>query len=474
MPDPTEFSPEKFGATFQQFMKDVSAQAPKTEPVFAKRLREHFGTDASKLPEVSEKFTESDLPNVQLALDAYVADPGRTHELVGVVLAHETFGTSMAQLASPAAPHGMDSFVSEGSVQLVNVTLDHGRVLPCVKRGLYLIREGARRLAVLMSAASSSPFEKGLNLEVLASDRSEAEAFLGWIRAERRRRSVYRGKVVSLSEGKYGPAKVDFHDLPQIARADIILPAGILERIERLTVGFSANAQRLAQAGRHLKRGLLLHGPPGTGKTLTAMHLAGRMKERTVILLTGHGLGMLGPSCAMARSLQPATLILEDVDLVAESRARPDGACNVVLFDLLNHMDGLDADADILFLLTTNRPDILEPALASRPGRIDQAFEIPLPDADCRRRLFALYGKGLDLRLGNEDLVIQRTEGASPAFIRELLRKAALVAADEAPGPIVVRDAHVDEALHELVAEGGALTRSLLGFRPKSRRPRDK
>ena len=50
-------------------------------------------------------------------------------------------------------------------------------------------------------------------------------------------------------------------------------------------------------------------------------------------------------------------------------------------------------------MLTTNRPDALEPALAARPGRVDLAIEIPLPDAAARRRLIELYGRGLDLRL---------------------------------------------------------------------------
>ncbi len=46
-------------------------------------------------------------------------------------------------------------------------------------------------------------------------------------------------------------------------------------------------------------------------------------------------------------------------------------AANALLFALLNQMDGLAADTDILFVLTTNRPDSSEPALAARPGRID-------------------------------------------------------------------------------------------------------
>ncbi len=47
-----------------------------------------------------------------------------------------------------------------------------------------------------------------------------------------------------------------------------------------------------------------------------------------------------------------------------------------LLFQLLNEMDGLAEDADVVFVLTTNRADLLEPALAARPGRVDQAIEL--------------------------------------------------------------------------------------------------
>ena len=87
----------------------------------------------------------------------------------------------------------------------------------------------------------------------------------------------------------------------------------------------------------------------------------------------------------MARVLEPATIILEDVDLIGTQRDRQMVDANALLFELLNQMDGLADDADILFLLTTNRPDVLEPALAARPGRIDQAIAVPPPDEDCRR-----------------------------------------------------------------------------------------
>ena len=302
-----------------------------------------------------------------------------------------------------------------------------------------------------------------VGIEVMAHDREAAEGWLGGIRAAMRKRNVYRGHVLSLDETRMGSMEIKFHRLPSIRREGIILPAGLLERIERQTIRFSALSEQLLASGRHLKRGILLHGAPGTGKTLTAMYVAQAIENRTVLLLTGRGQRLIEPSCALARALQPSIIILEDVDLVAEERTRPGAACAApLLFELLNQMDGLADDADVLFLLTTNRPDILEPALAARPGRVDQAFEIPLPDAACRRRLFSLYAQGLALGSVNLESCVQRTEGASAAFIREMLRKAALFAADE--GSEHVQDRHFDDAIHELVVEGGMLTRSLLGF----------
>jgi ATP-dependent 26S proteasome regulatory subunit len=88
-------------------------------------------------------------------------------------------------------------------------------------------------------------------------------------------------------------------------------------------------------------------------------------------------------------------------------------------------MDGLREDADVIFILTTNRPDQLEPALASRPGRIDQAIEFPLPDEQGRSKLVKLYSRGLELPEELLELTVRRTKGASPAFIKELMRRAA-------------------------------------------------
>jgi len=100
------------------------------------------------------------------------------------------------------------------------------------------------------------------------------------------------------------------------------------------------------------------------------------------------------------------------------------------------------------------------------------AVEVPLPDADCRRRLFDLYATGLRLAVSDKDHLVARTAGVTGAFIRELLRKAALLAAeDDGDGDLVVKDAHVDEALAELLVAGGPLTQTLLGAKEARARP---
>jgi ATP-dependent 26S proteasome regulatory subunit len=91
----------------------------------------------------------------------------------------------------------------------------------------------------------------------------------------------------------------------------------------------------------------------------------------------------------------------------------------------LNEMDGLREDAEILFVLTTNRPENLEAALASRPGRIDQAIEFPLPNEQGRAQLVRLYACGLPLDDNTVGMIVQKTDKASAAFINELMRRAA-------------------------------------------------
>jgi ATP-dependent 26S proteasome regulatory subunit len=119
----------------------------------------------------------------------------------------------------------------------------------------------------------------------------------------------------------------------------------------------------------------------------------------------------------LARLLQPSMVMIEDVDLIARDREQMGSCEEPLLNNLPNEMDGLKEDADILFVLATNRPEQLEGALAGRPGRIDQAIEVPLPDEIGRGKLVRLYGKGLPLDQTVIGEVARRAEGVSAAFI---------------------------------------------------------
>jgi len=243
-----------------------------------------------------------------------------------------------------------------------------------------------------MAGDERSHFESRLTLEVLAPDQQMARALLDELGRRRQALNVYRGQALSFAFTPHGRFRLDFLRMPAIERSQVILPEADLLAIEDHTIGISTYAQALRASGRHIKRGLLLYGPPGTGKTWSVTYLRSRMTERTTVVINGGpGIHGLGQAVALARSLQPAMVVVEDVDLIANERTMAGQDTNTVLFQLLNEMDGLGEDSDVIFVLTTNRVELLEPALAMRPGRIDQAVEIGLPDDDCRARLFELY-----------------------------------------------------------------------------------
>jgi hypothetical protein len=473
----TDLSPERFGDAFKAFMDAVVAAAePPTSPLLD-RITAHLGADPAQLPVITEEFDTFEQPNVQVAIDEYLAAPDRRATLVGVGVGQKRFmALGLSDLLSRGGHPGLP-VLAEGPVDYVNFHLADDRVLSCVQFGLYLISAGEVRQVVLVTGPSDQggPRQK-VRVDVLASRVDDAQQLLSDLIAGMRRLNIYRGQVISLSPGRFGPGPqtlVAFHRLPRVARDDVVLPTGVLERIERQTIVFAEQAPRLLAAGRSLKRGLLLYGPPGVGKTLTLMHLIGRLPGRTTFLTTGLGMGLLQPVVQLAQLLAPSLVVLEDVDLIAEERSRP-FAGGPLLFELLNALDGLRDDCDIIFALTTNRPEILEPALAARPGRIDLAVELPLPDAAGRRRLLELYARGLTLRDVDLDALVARTEGASPAYIKELLRNAAVLAASSSAGTgdtaVIVTGAHLEMALAEL-DEGGRLARRLLGFRPDPATP---
>jgi ATP-dependent 26S proteasome regulatory subunit len=244
---------------------------------------------------------------------------------------------------------------------------------------------------------------------------------------------------------------------------DLVLPAAIRASLDYHLLDFTASRKALIALGQSGRKGVLLYGPPGTGKTHTIRYLAQRLVGHTTFLVTAEQVGLIATYFRLARLFAPSMIVIEDADLIARQREQLNSACDEVMLNrLLNEMDGLRPDAEVLVVMTTNRPEALEHALLQRPGRIDHAIEIPVPDAACRERLFQLYGAALAVEEAQLSQLVARTDGVTASFIKELARR--LAQRSIQAGHVGRVDAEdVDAVLGEMLGERDGLNLRLLG-----------
>jgi cell division protease FtsH len=441
-------------------------------------LLDHLGNDAASLPTVSASWQPYDHVNVQIALDTWLAaSPVRRHEVVGVtgvgMMRH--MDVSIGDFIM-STREGLGRAGAGGVITTAVPCGPGGQTRSCVSNGIYLVHDADVPLAIMLQPSDRGPMHAEVLVHVVGADIRRAEAVLDEIRRLALERSVFRGQVISLEPEVFGVARqarvISFVPRPAVDRSQIVLPDGLLEEVERQVIGIGRHSGRLLASGQHLKRGILLHGAPGTGKTHTVSYLLSRLPEATVIGISGRAITLITQACSMARALQPAVIVVEDVDLIAEERTMARPGEHALLFQLLNEMEGLNSADDVTFLLTSNRAELLEPALAARPGRVDLAVELPLPDAAARRQLIGLYQGNLVMDVSALEAVIKRTDGVTAPFLKELLRRAALLAAESGDGgdtpgsddaPIRVTDEHLFVALDQLLDSRSQLTRVLLG-----------
>lgn len=444
-------SADDFIGAFTDFLRDVvdtHAREPQAGP-FTETINEHLGVDAREASVVTERFSRARFVDADVALATL--DPQA--RLVG-------FSGNQGDLGLAGMLRGEHGPVDVGPVEYTTAATGPGRERQVVAAGVRLLRVGVEPVVVLQRDARPQWGLELPQIEVIAADHRTSGTVMSVVRDLMREHSVLRGQVLSFDDDEYGDTLggVTFHERPQVSLDHVVLPDGALERLERHVVAIGQHRDAMLRAGQHLKRGILLYGPPGTGKTHTIRYLLGRTEGSTAILLSGNMLRLVREAATLARVLAPAVVVLEDCDLVAEDRDMVDSP-DSMLFELLEALDGLDGDADVAFVLTTNRPDLLERALAQRPGRVDLAVEIPLPDAPARRRLFALYAGG---RGFSDDAVREaadRADGVTASFAKELVRRAVLTAAiEERP----TRDDDLRSALDELLSDRETFTRSLL------------
>ena len=450
----------------------VSKARAADQPTFRSVLSEHLGGPVHELPITVEQWPAYEHVNVQGALDVVLAEHDGRSRILGVAghRHHGPFG--IADLLGDDPMYSMPG-PRPGNVTRISLPSGPGgQTRECLRVAVVLLGDGEDRIAVLFRGPDPESGSSEVTLEIIANSPASAEELGRRLRRLALEHNVYRGQVVSFGRSMFGErgSLLRFRERPTMSREELILPVATFDDLRRQVIGVAANSERLRAAGQHLKRGILLYGPPGAGKTHSVRYLISELVGTTVVELTGETLHGIREACSVARTLQPAMIVVEDVDLIAEERSHYGGE-TPLLFTLLNEMDGLDEDADVVFLLTTNRADLLEPALASRPGRVDQAVHIELPDRESRRRLMELYRRGLDTDLTRLDAVLERTDGVTASFLKELLRRAAVVAADREDQPedirLQVTADDLDTALDDLLDTRNQMTRAVLGYRDR-------
>lgn len=434
----------------------------------ASRLRNtllrHFGVTAGEIATAGRQFPITARVDVQSALDNLFRNRSGT-KLLGIVSpnSHET-PTLAYTLAGQHFP------IDAGPLQHDEIDVGQGAPVRCLKNGLWLSREGDLPFAILMAPGGRFGFQTGVHVEIAVPTGERGAQFSQELFREIEllvsQGRTYRGRIISLEghiEAMGGGSTVKVHRLAKVTREDVILPQKTLAMLDRNVAGFVTARETLKSLQFQVRKGLLFYGPPGTGKTYTIHYLASQLANHTTLLVTAEQVGLLGEYFRLARFLQPSVMVIEDVDLIARERThmRVPGE-EVLLNKLLNEMDGLREDAEVLFILTTNRPEQIEPALVSRPGRIDQAIEFPLPDDEGRLKLINLYGRGLQISKELAEQLVSRTKGVSPAFIKELMRRCAQFQIELSPGNVLTQSA-ADAALEDMLFAGGALNRRLLG-----------
>ena len=449
----------EFARSYRALAEAVYRIAPEEHELseVGRHVQTFLGVPLTEVEPVGETFPPHQVVDLDLALEALVSEYAGSRRGIGGN--HRNHVDSFSEFLSG----GMGFRLGAVAYERRPTGPDSDRRV--VAFGLGEVRIDDVPLVWLQRSASPQYGRDRYSLELMCPDRDVTDVFLARLRERMAELSILRGQVISFAPDDFSyrsaGAGLTFLRRPELTADEVILPEGVRERVVRHVVGIGEQREALRQAGQHLKRGVLLYGPPGTGKTHLVRHLLSQTAGTTAVLLSGRTLGLLNQATALARAAQPAIVVLEDCDLVAEHRG---GESNAVLFETLEAMDGLAADADITFILTTNRADLLERALVERPGRVDLAVEIAKPDQEGRERLFRLYAADLlaagQLSESAVHTAAARTEGVTASFTKELIRRCVVNAALAGQAP---EDADVSHALDEMLSDAEALTRTLLG-----------
>ena len=275
---------------------------------FQEKLRAHFRVRLETLEIVDREFRPTSWVDLQPAIEKLMASLNSV----------EVFGIHSGRFSMDRGP-GLAGLFKEpdysspevGATEFVNLPDIGERRL---KNGLWL-GVGDVPMAFLAN---------GPTLQVAAppSNGAYIDRCIHEVEKIVEQAGTMRGRVISLCASRsYGDLdRIDVHKLRKVSRDEVILPARTLEILDSNVQAFIRARERMKVWGFSGKKGLLFYGPPGTGKTHTIHYLASQLPGHTTLLISADDLGRISTYFEIARFLQPAMVVIEDVDLIATAR----------------------------------------------------------------------------------------------------------------------------------------------------------
>jgi cell division protease FtsH len=252
-------------------------------------------------------------------------------------------------------------------------------------------------------------------------------------------RQMQSGGNKALSFGK-SRAKLLSNQQKRVTFKDV---AGVDEAKDELQeiIEFLKEPQKFQKLGGRIPKGVLMMGPPGTGKTLLARAIAGEANvpffsisgSDFVEMFVGVGASRVRDLFEQGKKNAPCIIFIDEIDAVGRHRGAGLGGGHdereQTLNQLLVEMDGFESNDGVILIASTNRPDVLDPALL-RPGRFDRRVVVQRPDVKGREGILAVHTRKIPLQDDVDVNVIARsTPGFTGADLANLVNEAALNAA---------------------------------------------
>jgi SpoVK/Ycf46/Vps4 family AAA+-type ATPase len=217
-------------------------------------------------------------------------------------------------------------------------------------------------------------------------------------------------------------ANLEFLEYPKMGWDDVVLKPEVKETIMLNILFPLKNKKSLVKKNVPWRRGLLMGGVAGTGKTQVCRILCNILpKGTTLIWATPKALydtDQIQNLFDAARYFSPCLIVIEDIDFIGKSR---DLSQNPILGELLTQLDGNDPNHGIFVIASSNRPELLDEALANRPSRFDVKVEFPLPELDERKKLIRLFTKNMTFEKPNDfNSIAAATKELTGAHIKEV------------------------------------------------------